>query len=109
MTASNVLPVAENNHLTRDLALYTLGRLALVGAVTGLLLLFEVPLLVALAVAVVVGFPLGLLVFRGLNQRVTAGLAERGADRMAARERLRAELRGDTSDTSAADDRDDQL
>jgi hypothetical protein len=46
----------------------------------------------------VVGFPLGLLVFRGLNQRVTAGLAERGADRTATRDRLRAELRGDEGD-----------
>lgn len=95
--ASNVLPVAESN-LARDLTLYTLARLVLVGVVTVLLLLFDVPLLVSLAVAVVVGFPLGLLVFRGLNQRVTAGLAERGADRMAARDRLRAELRGDEQD-----------
>ena len=91
---SNVLRVADHN-LARDLTLYTLGRLVLIGAVTALLLLFDVPLLVALAVAGVVGFPLGLLVFRGLNQRVTAALAERGRDRMDARERLRAELRGD--------------
>ncbi|GAB1508318.1 DUF4229 domain-containing protein [Actinophytocola sp. KF-1] len=86
--------VADHN-LARDLTLYTLGRLVLIAAVTALLVLFDVPLLVALAVAVVVGFPLGLLVFRGLNQRVTAALAERGKDRMDARERLRAELRGD--------------
>jgi hypothetical protein len=97
MVASNVLGVAERN-LARDLTLYTLARLALIGAVTVLLVLFDVPLLVALAVAVVVGFPLGLLVFRGLNQRVTAGLAERGADRTATRDRLRAELRGDEGD-----------
>lgn len=94
---SNVLPVAEHN-LGRDLTLYTLGRLALIAAVTVLLVLFEVPLLVAIAVAVVVGFPLGLLVFRGLNQRVTAALAERGKERTNARERLRAELRGETQD-----------
>jgi hypothetical protein len=81
--------------LGRDLTLYTLGRLALVGVVTLVLVLFDVPLLVAVAIAVVVGFPLGLLVFRGLNQRVTAGLAERGAERMAVKERLRAELRGE--------------
>ncbi len=97
MVASNVLGVAERN-LARDLTLYTLARLALIGAVTVLLVLFDVPLLVALAVAVVVGFPLGLLVFRGLNNRVTAGLAERNADRVAARERMRAELRGDDLD-----------
>ena len=94
---SNVMPVAEHN-LGRDLTLYTLGRIALIAAVTVVLVLFDVPLLVALAVAVVAGFPLGLLVFRGLNQRVTAALAERGKERTNARERLRAELRGDYPD-----------
>lgn len=91
MVASNVSVVS----LGRDLTLYTLGRLALVGAVTVVLVLLDVPLLVALAVAVVVGFPLGLIVFRSLNNRVTAGLAERGATRAETRDRLRAELRGD--------------
>jgi uncharacterized protein DUF4229 len=95
MVASNV-PVVST--LARDLTLYTLGRLALVGVVTVLLVLFDVPLLVALAVAVVVGFPLGLVVFRSLNNRVTAGLAERGAERSATRDRLRAELRGEETD-----------
>jgi hypothetical protein len=84
--------------LGRDLTLYSLGRLALVGAVTVLLVLFGVPLIVSLAVAVVVGFPLGLLVFRGLNHRVTAGLAERGAERTETRQRLRAELRGEDAE-----------
>lgn len=88
---SNVTPVS----LARDLTLYSLARLALIGAVTVVLVLFDVPLLVAVAVAVVVGFPLGLLVFRGLNNRVTAGLAERGAERAQTRENLRRELRGD--------------
>jgi uncharacterized protein DUF4229 len=85
----------EADTLGRDLALYTLGRLVLVGAVTVALVLLDVPLLPAVAVALVVGFPLGLLVFRGLNQRVTAGLAERGAERAQTRERLRRELRGE--------------
>jgi hypothetical protein len=80
------------------LTLYTLGRLALVGAVSVVLVLFDVPLLPALAVALVVGFPLGLLVFRKLNNRVTAGLAERGASRVETRERLRRELRGENVD-----------
>jgi hypothetical protein len=88
---SNVTPVS----LARDLTLYSLARLALIGAVTVVLVLFDVPLLVAVAVAVVVGFPLGVLVFRGLNNRVTAGLAERGAERAQTRENLRRELRGD--------------
>jgi hypothetical protein len=86
--------VAEST-LARDLTLYTLARLGLIGVVTVALVLFDVPLLVSLAIAIVVGFPLGLMIFRGLNNRVTAGLAARGADRTAARDRLRAELRGD--------------
>jgi hypothetical protein len=81
--------------LGRDLALYTLARLGLVAVVTVVLVLLDVPFLVSLAVAIVVGFPTGLLLFRGLNRRVTAGLAARGAARHAERERLRAELRGD--------------
>jgi hypothetical protein len=93
--ASNVLPVST---LGRDLTLYTLGRLVLVGVVTVVLVLFDVPLLPALAVAIVVGFPLGLLVFRKLNSRVTAGLAERGATRVETRQRLRRELRGENVD-----------
>jgi hypothetical protein len=43
-----------------------------------------------------VAFPLSMVLLRGLNQRVTAGMAERGESRRAERERLRAELRGDT-------------
>jgi len=93
MPASSVEPVADN--LKRDLALYTAARLGLVAVVTAVLMLFEVPLLVALAVAIVVGFPLGLLVFRGLNRRVTAALAARGAARDTERTRLRAQLRGE--------------
>lgn len=81
--------------LGRDLALYTLARLGLVAVVTVVLVLLDVPFLVSLAVAIVVGFPTGLLLFRGLNRRVTAGLAARGAARHTERERLRAELRGD--------------
>jgi hypothetical protein len=92
MPSSSVTGVTD---LRRDLTLYTLGRLGLVAAVTVVLVLFDVPLLVSVAVAIVVGFPLGLLVFRSLNQRVTAGLAARGAERQAERERLRAALRGD--------------
>jgi hypothetical protein len=81
--------------LGRDLTLYTLARLGLVAVVTVALLLFKVPLLVSLAIAVVVGFPLGILIFRPLNRRVTAALAARGAERAERHARLRAQLRGD--------------
>jgi len=85
-------------HLGRDLALYTAARLAIVAVVTVLLLVFGVPFLVAIAIAIVVGFPLGLLLFRDLNTRVTAGLAARGAAKHAEQERLRAQLRGEDVD-----------
>jgi hypothetical protein len=98
-----VLPVPVDEspgaHLGRDLALYTGARIGLVAAVTAVLLLFGVPLLVSLAVAIVVGFPVGLLLFRGLNRRVTEGLAARGARRGAERDRLRARLRGEDADS----------
>lgn len=92
MRASSVTEVSD---LRRDLTLYTLARLGLVAVVAAVLMLFDVPLLVSLAVAIVVGFPLGILLFRSLNRRVTAGLAERGAARAAERERLRSQLRGE--------------
>ncbi len=83
------------NHLGRDLVLYTLARVVLVGAITVVLALVKVPLLVSLAIALVAGFPLSLLLFRGLNQRVTAGLAEHNRVRFDERQRLRAQLRGE--------------
>ncbi|GAA4424730.1 DUF4229 domain-containing protein [Actinokineospora soli] len=91
------MPGVEST-LGRDIAVYTAARIALVAAVTAVLLLFDIPLLVSLAVAIVVGFPLGILLFRGLNARVTAGLDERRADRQAERHRLRAQLRGEETD-----------
>jgi uncharacterized membrane protein YdfJ with MMPL/SSD domain len=90
--------VEEHRHLGRDLALYTAARVALVGVVTVALLLFKVPFLVSLAIALVLGFPLGILLFRGLNERVTTGLAARGAAKHAERDRLRAQLRGEEPD-----------
>jgi hypothetical protein len=82
-------------HFGRDIVLYTAARLGLVAVVTAVLVLVKIPLLVGLAVAVVVAFPLSLLLFRGLSQRVNAGAALRGQSRRAERERLRAQLRGE--------------
>ncbi|MFC5285958.1 DUF4229 domain-containing protein [Actinokineospora guangxiensis] len=95
-----------HSSLGRDIAFYTAARIALVAAVTAVLLFFDVPMLVSLAVAIVVGFPLGILLFRGLNARVTAGLAERGAERQAERDKLRAQLRGeDVTDSPGPGDK----
>jgi hypothetical protein len=85
-------------HFGRDIALYTAARIGIVAVITALLVLAKIPLLVSLAVAVVVALPLSMLLLRGLNQRVTAGFAVRGEARRAERDKLRAELRGETDD-----------
>jgi len=81
--------------LARDVTLYVLARLGLVAVVTGALMLFDVPLLPALAVGVVVALPASLFLFKSLRERVAVGLNERQAVRQVEREKLRAELRGD--------------
>ena len=73
-------PAAET-HLARDIALYTLARLALLLAVTAVITACGVPLLVAAAVSVVVVMPVSMLVFGGLRRRVATGMAERAAER----------------------------
>lgn len=83
-------------HLGRDLALYVLARFALVAAVAVVLTLVNVPLLVSVAVGLVIGLPLSLVLLRGWHEKVSAGLAARGMVRRAAREQLRAELRGES-------------
>nr|WP_281361298.1 DUF4229 domain-containing protein [Actinopolyspora biskrensis] len=82
-----------------DIALYTVARFGLLAVLAGALVLFRVPLLVALAVAVVVAMPLSLVIFPGLRRRVAAGVAERSRVRRQHKERLRAQLRG-TADPS---------
>ncbi len=77
------------------MTLYVLARLGLVAVVAGVLMFFNVPLLPALAVGVVVALPASLFLFKGLRQRVAVGLNERQAVRQAERDKLRAELRGD--------------
>ena len=77
------------------MTLYVLARLGLVAVVAGALMFFNVPLLPALAVGVVVALPASLFLFKGLRQRVAVGLNERQAVRQAERDKLRAELRGD--------------
>ena len=84
-------------HLGRDVTLYVLARLGMVAVVMALLMLVNVPLLVAMAVGVVVALPLSLFLLKGMRARVAAGLNERGEARKAERERLRAQLRGETA------------
>jgi len=84
-------------HLGRDVTLYVLARLGMVAVVMALLMLVNVPLLVAMAVGVVVALPLSLFLLKGMRARVATALNERGEVRKAERERLRAQLRGETA------------
>jgi hypothetical protein len=84
-------------HLGRDVTLYIGARLCTVAAVTALLVLANVPVLVALAVGVVVALPLSMFLFGGLRKRVAQALEEKQAVRRAEREKLRAQLRGDAA------------
>lgn len=81
--------------LIRDVALYTLARLAMIGLLTGLVVLAGVPLLIALLLSLVVALPLSLVLLPGLRARMNAGFRAAGARRRAERERLRAQLRGE--------------
>lgn len=80
--------------LVRDVAAYTLARLALIAVLAVALVLAGVPLLVSLLLALVVALPLSLVLFSGLRARVTAGLRVTAQRRRAERDRLRAQLRG---------------
>jgi hypothetical protein len=84
-------------HIARDLFLYVLTRFVLVGVVATILALISVPLLISIMVGLVVGLPVSMVLFRGWHSQIARGLAARGMVRRAARDRLRAELRGETS------------
>jgi len=77
--------------LAGALALYTLARLALVGAVAGLLVLTGVPLVIAVLVGLIVALPLAMVLFRPLHTRLDAALVARAEERAALRARLRGE------------------
>ncbi|MCP2165955.1 DUF4229 domain-containing protein [Goodfellowiella coeruleoviolacea] len=86
------MPTATRaGRLGLDITVYALARFGLIAALAAVLALFQVPLVVGLAVAIVVMAPLSLVLLRGLRTRVATGLAERAVVRQA----LRAQLRGE--------------
>lgn len=91
-------------HLGRDLTLYILARFALVAVVAVVLTVVNVPLLISVAVGFVAGLPLSAVILRGWHQKVAHGLAARGMVRRAARDQLRAELRGEAVPGGATPD-----
>ncbi|GAB2656729.1 hypothetical protein GCM10027271_14070 [Saccharopolyspora gloriosae] len=96
---ASVTESAPPTNLARDIALYTVVRLAMLLAVVAVLALCGVPLLVAAAVSVVVVMPLSMVVFGGLRRRVATGMVHRARRR----EQLRAELRGERGQSDDQD------
>lgn len=84
-------------------ALYTLARIGVVVVISGALVLANVPLLVAVLIALIVALPLSMFVFRGLRSQLDMRIAEAGQRRRAEREALRARLRGDVGRPTTMD------
>ena len=96
MTSPTGRPAAgQRPGLASTVGLYVLARLALVAAVTVLMLLAGTPLLIALLVGLIVALPLSMVLFRGLRGRLDAALAESRNRRSQERAALRARLRGE--------------
>ena len=88
--------------MVRDVAVYTLARLALVAALTAvifyaahLLGITEMPFVVALLFGIILALPLGIWLLAPLRRRATAGIAGVDARRRSDREQLEARLRGE--------------
>lgn len=82
--------------LAGPLLVYTALRLGLIAVLTAVLVLF-MPLIVALAFAIILQLPLAYLLFPGPRRRVNAALAAASGQRRAERDRLRAALAGEDS------------
>jgi len=87
--------------LIRDVALYSVARLALVVALTLLILYLprifgvEIPLLVAALFAVLIALPVSLVLFSSLRRRVNEGIAAVDERRRSERADLENRLRGE--------------
>ena len=81
--------------LARDIALYSVARLALVTVAALLLFLAGVPLLVSALLAMVLALPLSMLLLGRLRGRVNTGLAVVAERRKVERDRLRQQLHGE--------------
>ena len=82
--------------LARDIALYSVARLALVTVAALLLFLAGVPLLVSALLAMVLALPLSMLLLGRLRGRVNTGLAVVAERRKVERDRLRQQLHGES-------------
>lgn len=88
--------------LVRDVALYSLARLALVVVLAVVILYIpqafgvEIPLLVAALFAVLIALPLSLVLFAPLRRRVNEGIASVDERRRTTRADLESRLRGES-------------
>lgn len=96
---SDVDPAPDAPRLLPALALYSALRVGLLVVLTVLLMVagrpFGLPLIVALAFAVVLQLPLSVLLFPKQRRTLTAALAHAKSHRTAERDRLRAALTGE--------------
>ncbi|MFV0496431.1 DUF4229 domain-containing protein [Mycobacterium sp.] len=97
-----------------DVVVYSVVRLLLVVAVTGviyglarLLGVADFPVVIAALFGIVIGMPLGIWVFSPLRRRATAALADAGEQRRTERDRLRARLRGEAEPGTDVEPEDD--
>lgn len=94
-------PDGAGSRLARNLALYTLARLALVIALTAViigvatLVKVEVPLIVAALFALLIAMPLSMTLLKGLRTKVNQDIAVVDAKRRKDKEQLRQRLRGE--------------
>lgn len=94
---------SPGRRLARNLALYTLARLALVAILTAVimavtaLVTVQIPLIVAVLFAIVIALPLSLTLFKGLRGKVNSDIAAVDARRRRDKAQLRARLRGDAA------------
>ena len=89
--------------VARDVAVYTLARLLLVGACTAVIFfaarligIREFPLVIAMLFAILISLPLGIWMLAPLRRRATEGIAAVDERRRRDREELQSRLRGDT-------------
>lgn len=90
--------------LSVAIARYGLARAGLVAVVTALLVLVQVPSLIALLVGLVVALPVSLLLLGPLRRDLDLALAEAGQRRAAQKARLRARLSGEEPERDWAEE-----
>ncbi|WP_067674777.1 DUF4229 domain-containing protein [Nocardia miyunensis] len=92
---------SPGRRLARNLALYTVARLALVAIIAAVIVLVakavkvDIPVIVALLFALIVAMPLSLLLFKRLRSRVNQDIAAVDERRRTDKAQLRARMRGD--------------